>query len=554
VISTRCYALALLCVISTALEPARSQTLATDPLAVAISSELARTPGATSLAALYAARHDAPLWSRAGRATSQALALLDELAHAETYGLDPRDYEADAAPALVSSSGDGTGVAPWAQFDIRLSRAVRQFASDVHAGRIEPAKAGYHLDTARPALDLDATVVSFASAANVALAIAAVEPQFYHYTLLKAALARYRAIAARGDEVTLPPVAHKLQLGDPYAGATALRSLLQTLGDLPAPEAALAPGSGSAAAAASVLDPELVAGLRRFQARHGLAADGSLGTATYAALSTPMASRIRQIELTLERWRWLPPFDSPPIIVNIPQFRLFAFSSTADRVADILQMDVIVGETYKRTQTPVFAADMKYLILRPYWDVPRSILLREMLPKLRADPNYLEREHLEIAAEGGDEASALAPTPENLEALAAGRLRLRQRPGPDNALGLVKFLFPNSYDVYLHSTPAQRLFAESRRAFSHGCIRVSDPVALAVQVLRNTPGDWTAEKVRAAMNGTTSERVNLATPIRVMILYGTALATEAGEVLFFDDIYGYDRTLESLLAARRVTT
>jgi murein L,D-transpeptidase YcbB/YkuD len=266
------------------------------------------------------------------------------------------------------------------------------------------------------------------------------------------------------------------------------------------------------------------------------------------ATSEPAAAaNVRKIELTLERWRWLPTFQTPPIIVNIPEFRLFAFRTTADRAANILQMDVIVGRTFPRTRTPVFVADMKSVVFRPYWEVPRSIVLREELPKIRANPAYLAAQHLEIVSGVGDSATSLPPAPASIHALVSGAARLRQQPGPDNALGLIKFDLPNQYDVYLHSTPARQLFLRQRRAFSHGCVRVSDPVALAAYVLRGTPGGWTPERIRAAMNGTQTRRVRLGRPIRVIILYGTVLAKEDGEVLFFDDLYGQDRRLERLL-------
>jgi murein L,D-transpeptidase YcbB/YkuD len=265
-----------------------------------------------------------------------------------------------------------------------------------------------------------------------------------------------------------------------------------------------------------------------------------------------LADRVRKIDLTLERWRWLPPFRTPPIIVNIPQFRLFAFRKTADRAADILQMRVIVGRAFPRMRTPVFVADMTSVIFRPYWDVPRDIMLREMLPRIRAQPGYLAAQRLQIVSTGPG-AAVLPPAPASLAALAAGAARLRQLPGPDNALGLIKFDLPNSHEVYLHSTPAQELFLRPRRAFSHGCIRVSDPVALAVYVLRHTPGDWTAARIEAAMRGRETRRVRLAGPIRVMILYGTVLAKENGEVLFFHDLYGQDGRLERLLQLPPVT-
>jgi murein L,D-transpeptidase YcbB/YkuD len=276
--------------------------------------------------------------------------------------------------------------------------------------------------------------------------------------------------------------------------------------------------------------------------------DSGQAVATRAELrSAPYDERIRQIELTLERWRWLPEFNTPPILVNIPQFRLFAFQSTRDLRSEILQMDVIVGRSFPKLQTPVFAADLRYVVFRPYWDIPYSIMKKEMLPELRRGSDAWRKQHLELVAGPGDAAPVVPFTPENLDRLEAGKLRLRQQPGADNALGLIKFMLPNAYNVYLHSTPAHHLFARTSRAFSHGCIRVSDPVALATQVLRNSGTNWTPEAITAAMNGTATLRVNLKTPIRVMIVYATALAQEDGSILFFNDIYGHDRKLETLL-------
>jgi murein L,D-transpeptidase YcbB/YkuD len=388
-------------------------------------------------------------------------------------------------------------------------------------------------------LDLGASLTALAGTADVGQGIGAIEPPFHHYALLKSALAKYLDLVQHPEVKSLPAIGGSLKPGDVYAGAPALRRLLIALGDLPA---------GSAAAAEdTTFSPELSDGVRAFQQRHGIAPDGVLGKSTFNVLTTSFAKRVRQIDLTLERWRWLPPFETPPIIVNIPQFRLFAFRTTEDRVADILQMDVIVGKTYPRTQTPVFESDMRYVVFRPYWDIPPSILRNEMLPKIRANPGYLAAQRLQIVNGQGDNSPVVPPSPAAIEGLAAGSLRLRQMPGEDNALGLVKFMFPNTYNVYLHSTPAHRLFKESVRAFSHGCIRVSDPLALATHVMRDEPGDWTREKIDAAMNGGNTVRANLQHPITVLILYGTALATEAGPILFFEDIYGYDRKLEQQL-------
>ncbi len=261
-----------------------------------------------------------------------------------------------------------------------------------------------------------------------------------------------------------------------------------------------------------------------------------------------------QIQLTMERWRWMPSeLVSAPIIVNIPQFRLFAFESTADSESHIRQMDVIVGKSFEATQTPVFTADMSYVVFRPYWEVPYSIALKEIVPGARNNPASIEKRQMEIVRGYGDSATVMPNTAANVELVAKGTLRLREKPGPKNSLGLVKFMLPNPYNVYLHSTPAQALFGQSRRDFSHGCVRVSDPVGLAQYVLRDSP-EWTREKILAAMNGPSPQTVTLKNRIRVFIVYGTALATESGNVLFFDDIYGHDRRLEAALNARRART
>lgn len=515
-------------------------------------------PGAL-VAAVYTRAHAPLLWSADGKLTAQAQELLDDLSKVASLGLRPEDYDAPELDALAVQLHADSPESDWALFDHRLTRAAVQLIQHLHYGRIDPRTAGFELPEPRADLDVAATVVTLAAAPRVAAAVAAVEPQFYHYQLLKQALARYRALLPDPTLTQLPsPGKRTLHAGDVYFGATALRRLLLAEGDLVAPgpapsgPAPSGPAASNAAAGDMRLASDLVAGLKHYQDRHGLEPDGSLGAATFAALTTPIAARVRQIELTLERWRWLPPFDTPPIIVNIPEFRLFAFSTTADRVASILQMPVIVGQAYADKRTPIFVGDLKYVVFRPYWDVPRSILVREMLPKIRENPNYLAKEHLEIVAGESDEASVLAPTAANIASLAAGQLRVRQVPGPDNALGLIKFIFPNVHDVFMHSTPARRLFAESRRAFSHGCIRVSDPGALADFVLRNATPTWTRAEIDAAMESGDNRRVAMHQPIHVMILYGTALATEAGPVEFFDDIYGLDRKLERLLGLPRL--
>ncbi len=367
---------------------------------------------------------------------------------------------------------------------------------------------------------------------------------YRHVELLQQARVQYAALAAQPRFNALPALpARSLRVGDAYAGTAALRQTLRQLGDLseaePAPEADTA------------LDAALVLGLQRFQARHGLAPDGVLGPATWRALVEPMSQRLRQIDLTLARLSQLPPpTQGPFIVVNIPQYRLFAFPGGEDAEQDMLAMDVIVGRSLPTQRTPVFWAELRQVVFRPYWDVPRSILVQEILPDLRRDRGLAERLGYEAVAGPADESPVVPWSAAALERLARGELRLRQRPGEHNPLGPVKFLLPNDHAVYLHSTSAPQLFGQVRRAFSHGCVRVSDAEALAVWVLREDPA-WTRERVAAALAcQAPPERVALQRPVRVLLVYATAVATEDGRVLFFDDVYGHDRREAAALRNR----
>ena len=288
----------------------------------------------------------------------------------------------------------------------------------------------------------------------------------------------------------------------------------------------------------------VVDAVKHFQHRHGLDTDGVLGKGTVSELNVPLKTRVLQLQLTLERYRWIPPdFPEPPIIVNIPEFQL---RTMRRQPASYLTMRVVVGKAM-RTQTPVFAQNMKYLIFRPYWLVPTSILRNETIPKTRRNPDYLADNGFEVVDGNGNIVPSSPASDDVIDGLRSGSLRVRQKPGPKNALGLVKFIFPNQYNVYLHSTPEQELFSRSRRDFSHGCIRVERPADLAAWVLRDRP-EWTMDKIQAAMNtGPDNVQVNLKNPIPVLILYSTAVVDPNGEVRFFDDIYGYDKSLNRVL-------
>lgn len=350
-----------------------------------------------------------------------------------------------------------------------------------------------------------------------------------HYQLLKQALGRYQRLAADPGLTRLPPLpARSVRPGGTYEGSEALRRLLLATGDLRAAAAQPRPG---------VLDESLAKGLLNFQRRHGLVEDGILGRNTWSALTTPMAQRVKQIERTLGRWEQLPANPGTrTLFINIPQFRLIGLRSAQDTEAQMLRMDVVVGRNEKRLRTPTMVTELTDVVFHPYWDVPASILRNELLPQIRRDAKYLEVNHLEIVTGNG---SVLAADAAGIETLATGRARLRQRPGADNALGRVKFVLSNDMSIYLHDTPATALFARVRRAFSHGCVRVSDPEALARFALQDVAA-WSPERIAETLRGEETLRVHLPAPIRVYIVYGTALALESGEVRFYGDVYGLD--------------
>ena len=269
-----------------------------------------------------------------------------------------------------------------------------------------------------------------------------------------------------------------------------------------------------------------------------------IGPSTAARLRRPFEERVAQITLSLERWRWLPhQFEQPPIIVNVPAFQLHAFKSSSDREADLLSMDVVVGDSFDN-KTPVFSGSMKYLVFSPYWDVTPNITRTEVLPKARRDAGYLARNNYEIVSNRG---SVLGTSSSAVSAVAAGNARIRQKPGPTNSLGRVKFIFPNEFNVYLHDTPSQSAFDRARRDLSHGCIRLAEPARLAEFLLSDKAG-WDAARVTEAMAKTKPEQVNLTRSVPVYIVYATAAAREDGTTRFFDDIYKHDRSLTQLLA------
>jgi murein L,D-transpeptidase YcbB/YkuD len=329
-----------------------------------------------------------------------------------------------------------------------------------------------------------------------------------------------------------------VQPGKAYSGTTTLRNRLVALGDLT---------DDTMSRAAPLYAGPLVDGVKRFQARHNLAPDGVIGGTTLAALNVPYTARIRQIELALERLRALPLLGRQRfIVVNIPAFQLFAFDSVGGTGAPSLEMKVVTGKALD-TRTPLLYAELRYVEFRPYWNVPRSILVKELLPILRRRPHYLRDNQMEIV---GPREAVLgdAVSTELLRRLAAGELSVRQRPGPRNALGLAKFVFPNAANIYMHGTPQTELFSRTRRDFSHGCIRLEDPAGLAAWVLEDQPA-WGRGAIESAMAAAASTRALLTRPMPVVVFYTTAVAAPDGTIRFYDDVYGHDRALVEALRA-----
>lgn len=414
--------------------------------------------------------------------------------------------------------------------------AVTRYVCDLHFGRVNPGLVHQGFNLGREAYDPAWFIRSrLVDAVDVQAELDRVEPPFPGYRRTQFALRKYLKLAAQEGTQRLAVTQKAVEPGAAYAQTADLAALLRTLGDLP---------DGSTVTE-GVYQGALLDAVQRFQHRHGLDEDGRIGVATFRQLNTPLRRRVEQLQLTLERYRWAPhQFTVPPIVVNIPEFRLRAMNAAYHTE---LEMKVVVGGAY-RHQTPVFTDQMESVVFRPYWHVPLSIQRAELLPKLVRDRSYLARNGYELAPTPNAVPTRDAIDDAVLAQLRAGTLHIRQVPGPENALGLVAFLFPNQYNVYMHGTPATQLFAKSRRDFSHGCIRLERPEALAAWVLRSKP-EWTPARIAEAMNGTKTVAVTVERPIPVLIVYATAVVQENGDVHFFDDIYGHDAALEKVLAA-----
>jgi L,D-transpeptidase YcbB len=484
-------------------------------------------------------------WIQDGQPTPQAIELINILQDADREGLHAEDYDASRWPDRLTLLKSPHEAADEARFDAALTVCVMRYVSDTHIGRVNPQNLGFEFDVSNKKLDLPHFVrQQLVAGTDLRAQLAGIEPPFPSYQRLRTALLHYMDLEKKGDGEKVLDVGG-VYPGGQYTGVTGLANRLRLLGDLP-DSATIAPDS-------TVYEGPLVDAVKHFQERVGMQPTGTLDYKTVVELNVPLSNRIEQMQLGLERYRWLPyHFKQPPVIINVPEFRLYAFKDDG-QVG--LTMRVNVGEDYNH-QTPMFEGNIQYLVFRPYWNPTPNILRKEIIPDMEKDPSLADL-NLEIVSSNGKVISSGDITPAMLQQVRSGRLTVRQPPGPENGMGLVKFIFPNQHDVYIHDTPASLdMFSQAaegeegelKRVASHGCIHLQYPDKFAAWLLRNTPG-WDLDRVTKAMHdGRNNSQVNLVPPVPVMIFYMTVVAEENGDVHFFHDIYDHDRTLRLELA------
>ena len=489
---------------------------------------------------LYATFDNAPLWLEEGGIKDRANALLEAIRMAPDHALDTTAYPVSEITALVNAKRltDSASAKTLADADVMLTSAYVAYASDMLVGQIDPATVSQAWHIPAMPKELDSAIVRGIEGTDMKQALAEMAPQGDGYAELKDAYARYRKIAASGGWPAISSssgpalvaavaarVDPELMRGDSSAAGARAVDSVATPAPVAAPEGKK--GGKTATPAAAAAGAGLSKILAQYQEHHGLDRTGRLDKATLAELNVPAAERVKQIAANLERHRWLPrSLGSRYVYVNVPAFRLDAYDSGQKT----LSMKVVVGKEYEGRVTPVFSDSMETVAFRPYWNITPDIQAKEVGPKVAADPGYLARENMEYYTDGGAR-------------------RIRQKPGGKNALGLVKFLFPNSFNIYLHDTPAKALFQQTARAESHGCIRLEKPAELAQWVL-----GWDAARVDAMMNGSEDNKQIKVTPkLPVYIVYFTSYIRD-GQLFFGDDIYKRDDKLEEQVAAKGAAT
>jgi murein L,D-transpeptidase YcbB/YkuD len=522
---SRCLAVAITLVVI-ACETGCRQAPSTTPELQAVLAAQKAPRGITAavwkdVQAFYALREQTLAWLAPDGSTAGTARALEAVRAAELHGLDPEEYGSSRFQEAVIALDRGSDIAQAvADLDVRITASLLQLGRHVAVGRLAPKSIDARWNTRRAPPDFSALLQAAVAEDSAPRFLDDVQPRHAEYQALRQALSSLRGQAAAGWPV-VPRAFMKVGRWNAEV-VIPLRQRLAAGGYLP-------PG---AALDSPQFDGDVEAGVRAFQSHHRLVATGALDRPTADALNVPMAARITQVILNLDRWRWLPDdLGARHFLVNVPRFHLIA----RENGKSVMDMRVVVGK--RGNETPLFSDRMETVVFSPYWNVPDTIALEETAPAIARDPEFLSRNNMEVVNVAGKVVPAGDIPWEDPEALE--QFRFRQRPGEGNALGYVKFLFPNEHAVYLHDTPADALFKRIGRAFSHGCVRVEEPDVLARYVLRDQP-EWTDEAIHAAMRAGDERHVKLRQPIPVHIVYMTAWVDEQGGLHFEDDVYGYD--------------
>jgi len=504
--------------------------VASDPAAIALKTVLAIAPAKESfldkrdraaMEEFYSARDYQPVWIKDGRYTPAAKAVMAAIGAAADEGLDPAAYR---LPAATLGSTAPLGPDLTAAAELTLDKALLLYARQAYAGRLDPSSIG-KLITIKPLLPDPVEILASVSAApDAAAAVIAYNPPHPGYQRLKSALAAARKLPA--TEAPAPIAEGKLmKLGVSDPRVPQLRARL---------------GLPAATEKPELYDNALAEAVARFQAESGLKADGAAGGNTLAFLNRAGKDDTAEILANMERWRWLPrDLGAFHVEVNVPEFQV--------RIVDdgkvVHETRVVTGKV--TNQTPIFSDEMQSIVVNPSWNVPASITTKEMLPKVRNDPSYLSRNGYQVLAKVNGKVVPVSPGSVDWSTASARNIQIRQRPGDDNALGSIKFLFPNEHSVYLHDTPSKSLFQRDQRAFSHGCVRVQNPLEFA-DVLLAYQGGWSKERLRKMVGGRESW-VNLPKRIPIHITYFTAFVDDSGTLQTRPDVYGYNARVERAL-------
>jgi murein L,D-transpeptidase YcbB/YkuD len=535
----------LICVVLVLSAPARPVLAQALPLALAdeLTSGVAAAANddevetLTVLERFYSAHGDRPLWVQDTAAGPRAGRLAQLLGAADLDGLDPADYRTGEIADLLGA----TTPQALARLEALLSLGLVRYAADLGQGRTTPHVADPELFVFREEVRKEAVLQAAAEAPDLDRFLDHYRPQTDRYDRQKAALAEYRALALQGGWQPIPEgETLKPGMTDPRVGL--LRQRLRLVGDLkPTDDRAETGGD------ANFYDEALVPAVKWMQYRHGLAQDAAVGNRTLAALNVPIETRIEQMILNLERRRWMvDDLGQRHIFVNLADQQL----KLVDEPRTLLDMPVVVGKPYHRT--PIFSHTMTYVEINPYWNVPPSIARDELLPKIKQDAGYLAKHNYVLFSDWSSGATVVDPQSVDWSQVSKASFpyKIRQDSGDGNALGRVKFMFPNHFNIYLHDTPSKGLFSRPERTFSHGCIRVQNPPLLAEYVLAAST-DWDRARIEAAIASGERTIVTLKEPLPVHISYLTSWVNKDGSVHFRNDVYARDAALAKALLGVR---